>query len=198
LHDCVIFSIGSNNQWDFEHALHQVNPRCEIFTFDHTVKNARVPLFVKFFPLGLGASDSEGGSSKTLRGLMEAAGVANRSIDILKIDCEGCELNVASQFSSSSSAVFIRQILVEMHINPWRRAQEFDGHPSSSKWQYSPDLLPQLFDRTHEFFESMRGNGYVIFHKEPNLSCDGRCVEYSFINLNLNKSARAPARAQKS
>ena len=31
----------------------------------------------------------------------------------------------------------------------------------------------------------MAQNQYAIFHKEPNLYCDGDCVEYGFLNVNL-------------
>ena len=34
--DCLVYSIGSNGDFQFEEAIKKINPRCEIHTFDHT------------------------------------------------------------------------------------------------------------------------------------------------------------------
>lgn len=55
--DCVVFSIGSNNQWTFEEAVVK-GTRCKVHTFDCTVRNPQPPDSVRgrvsFHPLCLG------------------------------------------------------------------------------------------------------------------------------------------------
>merc|ERR1711916_24844 len=54
--DCVIFSLGSNNQWTFEENVVK-ETKCKIHTFDCTVFDPRPPEAVKprvtFYPLCL-------------------------------------------------------------------------------------------------------------------------------------------------
>eukprot|EP00951_Prasinocladus_malaysianus_P019895 scaffold161663_cov33-Prasinocladus_malaysianus.AAC.1 len=36
--DCLVYSFGSDNKFDFEEAVtYQIGPHCEIHTFDHTI-----------------------------------------------------------------------------------------------------------------------------------------------------------------
>jgi hypothetical protein len=65
-----------------------------------------------------------------------------QEIDIVKIDCEGCEIDAFADMMQHP----VRQILTEVH-----------GWGSVS--QYNMDGL----------FETMGRNKYVIFHKKPNL-----------------------------
>ena len=39
----------------FELAVHKLNPRCKIFTFDHTITPRNVPPYVTFLKFGLSA-----------------------------------------------------------------------------------------------------------------------------------------------
>jgi len=165
--DCVVISIGSNDEWSFETAVHDLNPSCEIFTFDHTLGNPHPPPFVKFFAFGISSRDVKP-NMVTLKGLLKMAGIAERKVEILKIDCEACEYDVYKSFSF----FFIRQVLIELHI-PLPRV------PNSAM------EVSQWFEKNHLFFAWMQQHGYVIFHKEANLGCRGSCMEYAFIKLNL-------------
>lgn len=152
--ECFVLSIGSNNDFSFEEGIHELNPDCEIHTFDHTVVSANVPPFVKYHELGLANKDE--GKLVTMQSALKVAGLSGRNIDVLKIDCEGCEYEVYREFFNG----FIRQVLIEIHYTN----------------EESNNLL----------FENMVQHGYVIFHKEPNTyGCGGDCIEYSFIRLNL-------------
>ena len=156
--ECNILSVGSNNDWSFETAMHALNPRCRIHTFDHTSGPAGKPAYAKFYATCLGSADS--GSVRTMDGILRMAGLENKTVDILKIDCEGCEFDVYSEFTKG----FIRQVLVEVHMRP----------------QTTPVQVNAMFEHMHT-------NGYVIFHKEPNTSgCGGDCIEYAFLKLNLS------------
>ena len=55
--DCLIYSFGSENKFDFEEAvLQQIGRNCEVHTFDHTVgpNPSNKPSGVNFHPWGLG------------------------------------------------------------------------------------------------------------------------------------------------
>ena len=154
---CQVISVGSNNEYSFENAIHELNPNCRIATFDHTVVNPSPPPFVEFYPFGIGTDNS--GNIINLKTALEIAGMIDGSIDILKIDCEGCEYSVYSEFYSPG--VFLRQILIEIH---------YQGKTLTDS------MMHKLTNDGH----------YVIFHKEPNTNgCAGDCVEYGFLKLNI-------------
>ena len=86
---------------------------------------------------------------------VEELGHAGRTIDIFKIDCEGCEWNTYAEWFNSG--VTLKQILVEVHSSPLGKADKF--------------------------FTALQEEGYVTFHKEPNLYTEGKCVEYALLKL---------------
>jgi hypothetical protein len=154
---CNVLSIGSNNDYGFEEAMHKLNPSCQIHTFDHTVTPAGTPPFVKFHRFGLGSQST--GNIRTMKDVIDMAGFQGKVIDVLKIDCEGCEFSVYKEFFTG----FIRQILIEIH---YKNGQATDA------------LLQDMHD-----------HGYVIFHKEPNtLGCSGECIEYAFLKVNFTNT----------
>lgn len=156
---CNVISIGSFNDWSFEEAIYELNPRCKIFTFDHTINPKKKPDYVTFYDTGLDSKTH--GKLGTMDFLIEMAGLSNQVIDILKIDCEGCEWGVYKQLFTG----FIRQILIELHgVGPGFKV--------------------------NNFFTEMDRHGYVIFHKEPNtLGCGGDCIEYALLKLNLQPTS---------
>ena len=156
--NCHIISIGSNNDFSFEHEVHKYFPRCKISVFDHTVANPSPPPYVDYFSFGLGSENNL--QIITLETAFKKAGVSpQEGVDILKIDCENCEYDVYPQFISSKYA--ISQILIEIHFRDSASA--------------------------HQLFQAMTNNNYVIFHKESNtIGCSGDCVEYGFLKLNVN------------
>jgi len=156
---CLVYSIGSHNDFTFENHVHdEISPDCEIHTFDPTVgaKPSRLPSFVNFHPWGIAKETgrTDMGEMYSIQDIIKKLGHAERSIDIFKIDCEGCEwTSYAAWFESAA----IRQIQVEMHANP-------EGAQALMRHAYA--------------------NNFVIFHKEPNtLGCKGNCIEYAFLRL---------------
>lgn len=100
--DCLIYSVGSNNDVRFEKAVHTHMKGCEVHTFDPTVaEDAFIGgEYAQFHSWGLGTDGgTEGismggldtGSRKSFETVVRDLGHDNRTIDILKIDCEGCE-----------------------------------------------------------------------------------------------------------
>jgi hypothetical protein len=179
-----VYSVGSNNQFDFEEELH-ARFQCETHTFDPTVegKNA-LPHVTTFHKLGIsGKSRADSKLFYSISGITELLNHANRTIDIFKIDCEGCEWELFNQEFFSSLRVRnlkIRQILIELH-------PVIDTKKKKIEVASEDDL--KIANR---FFRLLRDNGYVIFHKEPNnLSGNiGKFVEYSFLlleSLNCSK-----------
>ena len=152
--NCGVVSIGSNNDFGFEQAIHELNPLCRIAVFDHTVANPAPPPFVQYYSFGLGSQDN-GGNIVTLDTAIQKAGFHQDDfVDVLKIDCEGCEYDVHTQFTATKYV--INQILIEIHFR---------------------DSMS-----VHAIFQSMTRRKYVIFHKEPNThGCSGDCTEYGFL-----------------
>lgn len=153
---CLVYSIGSNGQYDFEKSMHDsVSSHCEIHTVDmnnwsHYTKRAPPP-YVRYHVHKVGLPPG----ARSMPTIVEELGHGGRTIDIFKIDCEGCEW--ASFKSWFGQGVQIRQILVELH---------------------------QVKAETHAFFKYLFDLGYVVFHKEPNtFGCDGGCLEYAFLKL---------------
>lgn len=116
--ECIVYSFGVANEWDFEHSMADLG--CRVFAFDPTqefrvVHENHVYPGVEFHFIGLGSESTEkyGGSVqdfssglygnvagpiKSLRSIMKDF---NHSfIDVLKIDCEGCEWDA---FGSTSN-----------------------------------------------------------------------------------------------
>ena len=163
---CLVYSIGSNNDIQFEKAVHTFL-QCETHTFDPTLKQAfKGSEYSTFHPWGIGAEGElyqhrrHKFITKSLHTIITELGHTNRTIDIFKIDCEGCEYDAMPEFFDliASKQIRVNQIQIELHIQSY-------------------DLVSRLFmaaDRA----------GMRIFHKERNgWGCGGhRCLEYSFVS----------------
>lgn len=183
LDDCLVYSVGSNGNFKFEEGLLALAPQCEIHIFDpddyESRMQARGPLRkanAHYHKWGLHTSyefnktavsekygdrfqDGEKLSSltfKTLQETMAELGHVGRRVDLFKIDCEGCEWRTYRDWIFGDG-VDLRQIFIEVHNYP---------------------LIG------NQFFEDIHKQGYVIFHKEPNIQWGGgNCVEFSFLKL---------------
>jgi hypothetical protein len=170
---CLVYSIGSNDQFDFEDEVH-ARFQCETHTFDPTCYGKNVlPHVTTFHRLGIvNRKKVDDKSFYSISSLVELLNHANRTIDIFKIDCEGCEWELFDQdfFSSLKSRnMKIRQIQIELHPVVYNTLVATDDQLKIA----------------NSLFKLFRDNGYVIFHKEPNnlnvgVNC-GDAVEYSFI-----------------
>lgn len=169
---CLVYSVGSNGEANFEAAiLRDISKECEIHVFDfgdykdtvaEQTGNSRNVHYHKW-----GISDKTHGSFKTLEDTVKLLGHESRTIDIFKIDCEGCEFDTYSSWLDAP--VKLRQILLEVH-------------PNLSSLLRPSVKLPD----TVNMFNSLHEKGYVITHKEPNIMYSfprGHCVEYNFLLL---------------
>jgi len=141
---CVVYSLGSNGQFEFEHHLAEATP-CSVFTFDCTLKDpaAGAQLAaaagggrVHFLPTCVGASDGErlgagaarggggsggGGGSPEFRTLPALMAQLNHSrVDVLKMDIEGFEYRVleglfAEALRGGDGLFLPMQLALELH-----------------------------------------------------------------------------------
>jgi hypothetical protein len=91
---CLVYSVGSNNDVQFERAVH-THMGCEIHTFDPTLNKPFVgDMYSTFHPWGLGTDGGNEGASasktdnwirKSFETVMKDLGHMNRTIDILKV-----------------------------------------------------------------------------------------------------------------
>jgi hypothetical protein len=168
LNDCVVFSIGSYWDFSFEYAIHNAAPNCQIHTFDGTmdIKSRPVPSDLKEKNIHFhnwNIDGKGGGNAKTIQDT--AASLSITRVDLLKIDCEGCEYSVLPDVFESTLKV--QQILNEIHLE-----------------NNSPSDVASLF---HAYDEA----GFLVFSKERNhWGCSGwSCVEYSLISSEFARLA---------
>lgn len=164
--ECLVYSVGSENDFRFEEAVHGLLPHCEIHTFDHTVgpRPSRRPPYVHFHPWGLGP-DGERPHVLSLASIVRRLKHVGRTIDIFKIDCEGCEFRLDFW---ATDLVELRQIQLEIHGN---------GKPPSVH------LNGTLVPADYRVLRGIKRQHYATFHKEPNIKHNPSCVEYSFLKL---------------
>ncbi|KAL7535277.1 hypothetical protein ACHAWF_005109 [Thalassiosira exigua] len=175
---CLVYSVGSNNDVSFERAVHEFMPGCETHTFDPTLRSKFVgDQYATFHDWGPGKDGdirtmkNKTWAAKGLETIMRELGHIGRTIDILKIDCDGCEYTALPPFFDliASGKVQISQLQVEMHSGGGIRA-------------------------VHDFFAAADRAKLRIFHKERNRGCDGwRCVEYAFVSGSFLRKANAAA-----
>lgn len=112
-------SVGSNKQYDFEESLFR-ELNAFSYTFDPTLKPRDVEFmqslpFLHFEPLGLAPT---GGATEEYITLRDMVNVTGRPfIDVLKIDCEGCEYAVLTDLAEvyrKKSPPF-KQLCIEFH-----------------------------------------------------------------------------------
>ena len=120
---CLVYSIGSDGEFSFEVGVHtNISSACEIHTFDQNpiehyldpnynpgYPHERNPPYVQYHVAKLGAA-----SGKSFAQLVRELGHAGRQIDILKIDCEGCEWTLFRSLFSTSAAP-IQRVMIEVH-----------------------------------------------------------------------------------
>ncbi len=141
---CVVYSLGSNGQFEFEQLMAQATP-CSVFTFDCTLKDPAAAAAqlaatagggrVRFLPTCVGASDGEhfgagagagsarsgapgGPEFRTLPALM--AQLNHSRVDVLKMDIEGFEYRVleglfAEALRGGDDRFLPMQLALELH-----------------------------------------------------------------------------------
>ena len=126
---CLVFSVGVGNAWQFDDAL-ATQLGCEVHSFDPTQEllaahEAHHVPGVHFHFVGLGqtrtstyGTKGRGAQMQPLPEIM-SRWAGKRTIDVLKIDCEGCEWAVLYLLAHEYPNVLrrVRLILIELHVS---------------------------------------------------------------------------------
>jgi len=170
---CLVYSVGSNNQIDFEKSVKKYLG-CEVHTFDPTLKRPFVgDEYAQFHPWGLGidgvnsTANGKTWTGKSFATIFKELGHISQTIDILKIDCEGCEYSTLPPLfdNIASGMIHVNQLQIELHGTK--------------------------YENIANFFESADKAKMRIFHKERNQwGCNGyTCVEYALASENFLREA---------
>lgn len=167
----LVYSVGSNGDFSFETGMRKRCPSCELHTFDPTGNWTTIAagknIDSSYHMWGL-ARQSDGKLARSMRDVVQLLGHERRLIDVLKIDCEGCEWGAFESIwkDLDEERYRIGQILIELHLT----------------------MGGVDFSDVAHFFVQAALHEFFIFSKEKNEGCHGwtpfrsYCVEYSFIH----------------
>lgn len=126
---CLVYSFGIHDsiEWELKMASEF---GCDVYAFDPTSKFAtNVGPGVTFHKLGLQGRKGDVSQThsemydaidpekiRTLGDIRNMLGHQTRQIDILRLDCEGCEWGVLEQLACSDDSELVDQAMVEMHF----------------------------------------------------------------------------------
>jgi hypothetical protein len=198
---CVVYSVGGNNQWEFELAVLDKTP-CEVHTFDCTGNSTRfhkpVNPRLKFHHICLGAEhvpyDHEqacnGGICGDILTLYQIQiMLGHKRIDLFKIDIEGYEWPIFESWPELSDTnqvadmVLPMQILVEIHYKTQMEDLWPPGH--KGKWRSDFKFAKQMV----ELQEHLLKTGYAVAVRDDNRRCK-HCTELTLVRYQCHQSAQ--------
>mmetsp|Transcript_11047 Transcript_11047/g.13925 ORF Transcript_11047/g.13925 Transcript_11047/m.13925 type:complete len:188 (-) Transcript_11047:406-969(-) len=156
---CLIYSIGSNGTYGFEKEVRSIISKdCEVHIFDPlNFKEEAIKVGARFHNWGIG-NETE---SKTFKETITTLEHTNKVIDVMKIDCEGCEWSTHKDWIGFGA----RQILMETHGVP-------QPNGGTGRWYQQPMNVT-------DYFQDFKDNGYVLYNRDPN----GLGMEMAFMKL---------------
>jgi hypothetical protein len=169
---CVIYSLGSNNQFQFEDKLLS-STMCEIHTFDCTSdpprgRNEDSRLFFHKICIGTPPSSSQiMGPFKSFHQVISELG--HTSVRVMKWDVEGFEWDIFEEFFSDTT-ILPNQILFELHYRSHMKAETDWMHREKHAGEIAL-LAIQLYDA-----------GYRVMHSTANPSCSS-CYEWNLMRV---------------
>jgi Methyltransferase domain len=127
--DCLIYSFGIHNSWEWEEKVARLL-HCEVHAFDPTMNHpTNLAPGVTFHKLGLQAEGTNMSATHaagydaidpklllTLGQIMKLLGHVGRTLDVLALDCEGCEYGALRQMACSGESALVDQLFVEFHF----------------------------------------------------------------------------------
>jgi hypothetical protein len=165
---CVVVSLGSGNRWDFEAALLEKHPFCQIHTFDcytPSVVPSNLQNSVFSYNKCIGPRDEnlDGRQFLSWTSIMTLIGATSAPI-VLKMDIEGFEWTVIrSMIASSPSHLLPTSISFELHTSTI--VPEID-------WSWRPRQGAEVA----LLMEYLMKNGYLLVDRHDNPYCP-HCTE---------------------
>ncbi|GJP34019.1 hypothetical protein CLOM_g18502 [Closterium sp. NIES-68] len=171
--DPVVYSVGSNEQYDFEQAISAIAVAGAASLKDFRMK-------------------SPGITFMTLAEVMAKLG--HKYVDVLKMDCEGCEENFIMGLKKETEEFVGRRKAEGGAVTEEEKEGKRRGR-GDAKLVVNGGNLPfgQLLVEFHymhdpkrslPFLYAMEGMGYRMFHVEPNPLCYS-CIEVAFVHEDL-------------
>ena len=171
----IVYSFGSRNEIAFEESLLQRRPDCELHIFDPFALPSEANQHVlralgnvSFHKLGVRGGEDvkhKGIPLDSLAGIMQR--LSHRHVDILKVDCEGCEWNLMESEGNLLSRVGQLQVEVHSGIQASSYHRRKFGFPKRE---------------LSEFARGVEAQGLRIFRKEAQWAHGSDCcVELAFI-----------------
>jgi len=177
---CLVYSIGGNNQWDFELDVLKKTP-CEVHTFDCTGSIGRFKkpdnkrLHFHHICLGTQNKDaqSDNGEFWTLEKIQKS--LKHNQIDLFKMDIEGYEWPIFESWPiltdiRSPTTVLPMQVLVEVHY----RTQMPELSIHRRDWKFSTDMI--------NLESKLLQMGYAVMVRDDNRRCR-HCTELTLVRV---------------
>jgi Methyltransferase domain len=127
--NCLVYSFGIHESWEWEEKMARLL-HCEVHAFDPTMNHpTNLAPNVTFHKLGLQAEGTDMSATHaaqydaidpklllTLGQIMTQLGHVGRKLDVLALDCEGCEWGALRQLACSGESSLVDQLFVEFHF----------------------------------------------------------------------------------
>lgn len=162
--DCLVISVGSHNEWDFEEALLAKYPHCRVHTLDCFADNAKVPATIQkqvtFHPICLGVRNEIVDKRVFMTWLTFADKIGlSKPPSALKMDIEGFEWALIPAIIKTGKFV-PESFSFELH---------YSTHPMFTTILWTPRLRtdPEI----GLFMELLYNFGYVLVDRHDNPLC---------------------------
>jgi Methyltransferase domain len=199
-HSCVVYSIGGNNQWQFEEDV-LAHTNCEVHTFDCTGsidRFDRKPDGVHFHHVCLGTDNLEApanctgtekcGETWTLEKIQSQ--LQHDRIDLLKADIEGYEWSLLESWwdqhqleqngTSRNVVVLPHQIMMEVHYKTQFAELRPPGTSHRRAFKSPDDMV--------YFHEKLLRIGYIVIERDDNRRCP-HCTELTLVRARCPSSS---------
>jgi len=198
---CSVYSFGIGGDYKFEDFVSN-EMGCAVEAFDPTENlreiHYRPPRGVSFHFKGLRGALSDVAKIQTSYGRVEFSTlkdlpgfIGSRFVDVLKIDCDGCEWEVFSTLDPQWLASHVQTILLEIHYSK--------DQPSAKEYQGFWTTLLHSFRLTFRHWDVKQRNEEELRSRIFNGSTDlllgdsiGLHFQYAFENVNASGDAHPP------
>ena len=166
--ECVVFSLGSNGQYDFERALLK-QTKCKIYTFDCTYEGNSLGKRHEYIKKCIGTVEKAGINKDFMTLSVAARDLGVNEITLLKIDIEGYEFDEIAGWSVTDLSL-PEQISIEVHHS------QVIYHGGANSSHYKVQDFSNLLWPVHHlslsdlalFFGHFGRLGYAIVSREDN------------------------------